>query len=1190
MQLKKLELYGFKSFSDKTRVEFDKGITAIVGPNGSGKSNIVDAIQWVLGEQSVKNLRGSKMEDVVFKGSDKRKANGFAEVTLTLDNSDEKLPISFAEVQVSRRLYRSGESVYMINGAECRLKDITNLFMDSGIGKYGYSIIGQGRVSEILNTTPEGRRYIFDEAAGIMKFKNRKEEATKHLFLTQENLARANDLIYELDSTLPQLKAAAERADQYLSVANQLKECETDRFVLLYKRYQKSIEKIQEQSARLNHDIAQNTAAKTALEDKLKQVTASLEEFSAKCSALRENQLESIRTVERLKGEQRLLTEHIAQIEREKSQNEGVIEASQVEAQQLQEWLQTEKEKQNEMLEEQIVFKMNIGTRTQGADSLKSEHTSLSEQLQQARQEHLRLVNKESELQVRITELSTRKAMLLEQKKSFHKSDASEKKVVSQSQQEAERAKALLEEQNAKLDRLTAEFEEENKQYTELSDRYGEIVAHAEAKSKAVEAQKSRLQTLKELKESMEVFNNSTKAVLRLKKSNNPFAGSIIGAVSDVIRVKKEHEIAIEVALGGALQNIVVETDTAAKQIIEYLRNNRLGYATFLPLNTVQSRHVSQADLNNLRQRGFVGIGSDLVEYDSRYSNIVENLLGRVVIAQNMDAALAIAKASRYLFKIVTLDGSVINPYGSISGGSRRSNAANVFSRTREADELEASLREEMAQLQKLSKDAAQTKEALAQLSGSLNAKRSQLHEADIQASEAKKNWEFAEENHRKSLSSQEGRTQQLQNIEDEVERASAEIERSSRMLEECRKVVAQAAQMIEQLSASESEFQQKLSAAESELTQARIEQLEHESQLKILTASVEDVEQRRTSLLEKITSLTRKNEEISADLIQSAHQEKLLAEKVAGVERQEKSETDSVRQYEEKIKELESSKHRHEEDIRQFEGMIFEINQKLHDQELEQSRVSMESDNLQERMWEVYQVSLGDALAAAHPEEDMETLNRKIREIKGEITRMGTINPEAPAQYEAQYQRWQKLCSERDDLIAAGNDIEKLIADITKEMRQRFEEEFKIINVYFTEMFKKLFNGGSASLELCNSDDVLEAGIDIIAQPPGKKLQNISLLSGGEKALIAIALLFALLKRSPAPFCVLDEIDTALDEKNVYMLADLIKNFNEDIQFIIISHRKGTMEASNALYGVSMEEKGVSSLVSVRLEDQKPA
>ena len=307
-------------------------------------------------------------------------------------------------------------------------------------------------------------------------------------------------------------------------------------------------------------------------------------------------------------------------------------------------------------------------------------------------------------------------------------------------------------------------------------------------------------------------------------------------------------------------------------------------------------------------------------------------------------------------------------------------------------------------------------------------------------------------------------------------------------------------------------------------------------------------------------------------------------------MEQQEKSETDSVRQYEEKIKELESSKHRHEEDIRQFEGMIFEINQKLHDQELEQSRVSMESDNLQERMWEVYQVSLGDALAAAHPEEDMETLNRKIREIKGEITRMGTINPEAPAQYEAQYQRWQKLCSERDDLIAAGNDIEKLIADITKEMRQRFEEEFKIINVYFTEMFKKLFNGGSASLELCNSDDVLEAGIDIIAQPPGKKLQNISLLSGGEKALIAIALLFALLKRRPAPFCVLDEIDTALDEKNVYMLADLIKNFNGDIQFIIISHRKGTMEASNALYGVSMEEKGVSSLVSVRLEDQKPA
>ena len=1100
MQLKKLELYGFKSFSDKTRVEFDKGITAIVGPNGSGKSNIVDAMLWVLGEQSVKTLRGSKMEDVVFKGSDKRKANGFAEVSLTLDNSDEKLPLSYAEIQVTRRLYRSGESKYLINGTECRLKDITNLFMDSGVGKYGYSIIGQGRVAEILNSSPEGRRYIFDEAAGIMKFKSRKDEATKHLFLTQENLSRANDLIYELDSTLPQLKLAAERAENYLTVANQLKTWETDRFVLLHNRYQKALDKLSSQAELLQNDLAQNNAAKESMQEKLSAIEASLQETTQLCAALRESQLESIRSVERLKGEHRLLTEHIAQLAREQQQNEAIIAVSGEEADSLEQWLKQEKEKQQEMLEEQIVFKMNIGTRTQGADSLKSEHSSLSARLQNTRQEHLRLMNKENELQVRVTELTTRRTMLAEQAKSVNRNDASEKKLISQSQQSADAAKAALDQQEGAFNALADSFEALNREYTALSESYAAKTAQFETDAKKAEAEKSRLQTLNELKESMDAYNNSTKAVLRLKKTAQPFAKDIVGTVSDILRVQKEHELAMEVALGGAVQNIVVETDTATKQIIDYLHTNRLGYATFLPLNTVQGRRIHSNDLSTLRQRGFVGIASELVSYDSRYANIAENLLGRVVIAKDMDSALAIARASKYMFKIATLEGDVINPYGSISGGSRRSNLANVFSRTREADELESKLQADLKALKRLAEEITSDKQRIAALRGELDAKRTALHTADLQRNEAKKTWEFAMENYNRTLHSQEDRVKQLQKMEEESLSIDENIEKYTRLMEECHRLVGEAAKAVEALAVSEAEFKTKLSDAESELTEARLEQLEHEGQLKILSASVEDAVQRRNALLEKIRSLTRSNQELGADGIRSTHRLDQLAAEIQAVEEAEKKETEDVHQYEEKIRQLESTKRSHEEDLRQFEALLFEINQKLHDQELEESRIVMESDNLQARMWEMYQVSLGDALAAEHEETDMETLNRKIRDVKSEITRMGPINPEAPEQYQTQFQRWQKLCSERDDLISAGNDIEKLIADITKEMRQRFEEEFKIINTYFSEMFRQLFNGGSASLELCDSDDILEAGIDIIAQPPGKKLQNLSLMSGGER------------------------------------------------------------------------------------------
>ena len=1186
MQLKKLEIYGFKSFSDRTVIEFDKGITGIVGPNGSGKSNIVDSVMWVLGEQSVKNLRGSRMEDVVFKGSDKRKPNGFAEVSITLDNSDGTLPINFNEVSISRRLYRSGESRYCINGAECRLKDITSLFLDSGIGKYGYSIIGQGRVSEILNSTPEGRRYIFDEAAGIMKYKTRKEESEKHLFLTQENLSRANDLIYEIEGNLPSLKTAAEKAEKYISVAGRLKKCETTRFVLLHERYKASEERLQKQIDLIQNDIILNEKAKFAAEEKLRDVNERYATVFDHCEKLRANRMESIRTAERLKGEYRFVTERVSQINRDEAENKSNKKKYSDEAEALSELIENESKKNAELLLRIEKNTSELEKQTEYANKLKKEHDELVEKLAQARNRHIELVNEETKAKVRLAELTTRRQMLVRQRDDAESYSKEELEKLTETELICASAKANANEAQSALEKARDDFARASSEYEAINEEYTEATATFESIAKTAEAKKSRLATLNELKESMEAFNNSTKAVMRLKNSDKPFADDIIGTVSDIIRVDKEYETAIEVALGAAVQNIVTKTDTAAKEIIEYLRANRLGYATFLPLNSVQGRRVNDNDLRTLRQKGFCGIAGDLIKYDSTYKCVVENLLGRVVIAENMDCAINIARSSRYMFKIVTLQGDVINPYGSISGGSRgKSNVSNVFSRSRETDELEAALKETTVRLRKLADKINSLKQQRISKKQELDEKQSYLHNKDIEYNAAKNSCKYVLEEFERAKNAKEQRERQSLNAGEEINAIDAQIKELTEKTENLSGTVIQANTEMNTLAARESASKEALQQCEAKLTDMRLAQTELDGKLQIVTASAEELQARHTEKLRlaqeaenNIALLAEERENAIANMQE-------LEENIKQTEKTEQEEIDVLKKCEEDLRSLEKTKKQREDEIRSAESMLLDINSKLHDYDMEKAKVIMESDNLQSRMWEVYEVSLGDAIEAEREEGDIEELNKKIRDIKSEITRMGPINPEAPEQYETQSARWQTLCAERDDLIAASKDIEKLIAEITKEMRVRFDEEFKIINEYFSDMFKRLFNGGTARLELCNSDDILEAGIDIIAQPPGKKLQNISLMSGGEKALIAIALLFALLKRRPAPFCILDEIDTALDEKNVYTLANLISSFNSTIQFIIISHRKGTMEASNALYGVSMEEKGVSSLVSVKLE-----
>lgn len=1122
----------------------------------------------------------------LFKGSDKRKPNGFAEVSITLDNEDGALPINFNEVQIARRLYRSGESRYSINGAECRLKDITNLFLDSGIGKYGYSIIGQGRVLEILNATPEGRRYIFDEAAGIMKYKTRKDEAQKHLFLTEENLSRANDLIFELEGSLPQLKIAAEKAEKYITVAEKLKKCETTRFVLLHNRYKESEERLQSQIELLNNDISQNENAKKDSEEKLLHVNERHDTVFDQCEKLRSNRVESVRTAERLKGELKYTVDRITQLKKDSEINADSIKRYKEEADSLSGVIASELEKRKDAVAVRDENEKILAEHSESVEKIRKEYNAVIESLANERINNTELSGKENVSQLKLTELTTRHRMLLEQK------NTSQQAANEEAEHFAEMS-TLSEEAKESVNKAAQSFEDAKKAYADASAAYDKAnidyskkSAELEALAKTAESQKSRIATLNELKESMESFNNSTKAVIRLKNSNKPFAGDIIGTVSDIIRVDKKYETAIEVALGAAVQNIVTKTDTAAKEIIEYLRNNRLGYATFLPLNSVQGRTVNDADRRTLSQKGFCGIACELIKYSGEYTNVIHNLLGRVVIAENMDAAIGIARASRYMFRIVTLEGDVINPYGSISGGSRgKSNISNVFSRSREIDELSEGLKSNVQAMKLLAATLSELKENSATLKKNADEKQAELHNKEIEYTSAKKGCEYILSEYEKAKLAKNQRDMNNTSAEQELGRIEENIKTIRKQLEDCKLLVLKSNSDMSRLVSEEARLKVVLTDAETKLTDLKLKQMECENKIQVITSSYEDAFNRQKERYAQTEQLRNSNEEMQNELTDSTARAEDLKKQIESVEAAEEKEAELLKKCEEDLRSLEKLKKQREDEIRAYESMLLDISAKLHDFDMSKAKVMMESDNLQSRMWEVYQVSLGDALAAEKEEGDIEELNKKIRDVKSEITRMGPINPEAPEQYQTQSQRWKKLCDEKEDLLKASRDIEKLIAEITKEMRIRFDEEFKIINEYFTEMFKKLFNGGVAHLELCNSDDILEAGIDIIAQPPGKKLQNISLMSGGEKTLIAIALLFALLKRRPAPFCILDEIDTALDEKNVYTLANLVKTFG-NTQFIIISHRKGTMEASNALYGVSMAEKGVSSLLSVQLEE----
>ena len=1186
MYLKKLEMYGFKSFADRTVIEFDRGITAIVGPNGSGKSNVADAIRWVLGEQSAKSLRGSKMEDVIFSGTQKRKPLGFAEVSLTLDNTEGFLPVDFSEVTITRRVFRSGESEYYINKSACRLKDIVELFMDTGVGKEGYSIIGQGRIDEIINTHAQDRRGIFEEAAGIVKYKSRKEEAIRKLEKTLDNIARVEDILSEISNQLEPLEKQSQIAKEYLKLRDKLKLYRLNQFILKYDKYTESINQLKEQAILLEREIGNNRLALSQEEEKCEEARTVLDRIIGDIQSFRESCHELLQNIERLKGETGIFHEKIQQSSKEKHRLEEEI---------LQGEQQIERSKKDR--EEVLVclksYEENLAKALEEASKLQSQINELEEYLAVSRSQveekkisMIDILNSLSQLKNDLTRLKTIEGNLLKRQVEI------ENELISLRKRETsfEENKALIE---RKVQELINEIEEKRQIKNHLEqtiinqkNEIEDVEVRLQNKKQQLEGIRTRFKLLKDMEREYEGFQKSVKNILKFCEKNPDFKRRVCGVVAELIKVPKQYEIAIETALGASLQYIVTENEEDAKYIIELLRDKNWGRATFLPVSAVKGRELSNFERTALKMEGCHGIASELINFDLKYKGVFENLLGRVIITENLDQAVSIARHFSYSFRIVTLDGDVVNPGGSMTGGSRNQKSIGLITRNREIEELKSQiarlhseLKDEESKKKELYEKYKNTLEEAEKLSHS-------LHELEINHATSKEQAERAKEEFSGIIAQIEKLIEEQAQIKIEISSIQQSIQKKDKE--------------IEILESQSSDVEMMTRDTEASIREAITKKEELDRQATDKKIFIASIEREIASLKEKAESL---NEEIE-------QWEKALQDKKAQVEEELaaiQKYQDSIHEKQNRIKEiqdmishkkeeigkLEEKKGIQEQEIKNYEKnrkqlaeVIEQITEQKHRIEVQLSKQETELNNLQNSIWEEYEISYANALDFRDPSLSAAKIERGIREINDKINNLGEVNISAISEYKRVKERFDFLTSQRQDLLNAKDNLNIVIKEITKTMEDKFRQEFQIINQFFNEVFCKLFGGGRAELVLQEPENILESGIEIVAEPPGKKLQNLSLMSGGEKALTAIAILFAMLKKKPTPFCVLDEIEAALDENNIYNFGKFIREFSQDTQFVVITHRKGTMECSDVLYGITMEEKGISKMISVKLEE----
>jgi chromosome segregation protein len=1188
LYLKRLEMQGFKSFAEKIKLDFNCGITAVVGPNGSGKSNIADAIRWVLGEQSVKTLRGSKMEDVIFAGTEHRKPLGFAEVTIVLDNSDSTLPIDYEEVAITRRVYRSGESEYLINKTNCRLKDITELLLDTGIGRDGYSVIGQGRIDEILSTRSEDRRQIFEEASGIMKYKVRKHDAEKKLELTRQNLERINDIIAELESQLEPLREQSEKARRFLDLREELKVLEVNVYLDSMKKFRdrlevmdKQLKTVQDQINDENNKLDEITRSNKEKTDLLKTMDERLEEAKQlfyemegnleRCSSeikLNQEKIANLmQNIERLDTEKAELREKIEVLETEEAGKKDRLKYLERQLEeysaklagyekQMEELLKTldEEERSIELLKSEIMDKMDI----QSDKKLQISNLRSHIENMQKRQRSI-----DTEVYQNVVEKDREKM---------------KKEELTESIRNAEQH---IKGHKEKLSGLFREREETDKMLSELRMKQAKINSDIQSKS-------SRVRTLREMEQKLEGYNRSVREVLQACHASPQFGRGIHGALAQLIEVDRKYETAIEISLGGALQNIVTQTEEDAKKAIEFLKRNKLGRATFLPISSVEGRGFDNQTMARIKQcEGFCGVASELVSYDSVYTGIIRNLLGKVVVIDNLDNGIKMARKFRYSFRIVTLDGDLLNTGGAMSGGSLENRGTGILTRNREISELDEELKSLRQQETGVSKDIKQLTEDISRIDSDISSIEYEIKNNELVKIRDESHLAQTDENLEKLTARMEMLRQEKEQLEREIKETGNELTKYELELLQIEEEISEAKKTVAEFQEKHKEDQAARDALHTDITDYKISVNSIKESIAGVNESSDRIHTEKENMVMSITKKESEQERFREEI-------KKLEEQIEGLNARIKkhSEERSGRSFE--IDRLTEERKILEEDIYDIVNKINDTNKTIlllqeeySRTEVRKTRLEAEMEALQDRIWNEYELTYSSAMELKKDVGSLTSAQRRINEIKNMIKELGPINVAAIDDYIKTKDRYEFMTNQRNDMEQAREKLLRVIAEMTSIMKKQFLEQFKLINKNFNDVFRELFNGGRASLTLVDEENVLESGIEIEAQPPGKKLQNMMLLSGGERAFTAIALLFAILRLKPSPFCVLDEIEAALDEANVYRFVEYLKNYSCNTQFIVVTHRKGTMEGSDMLYGVTMQEHGVSKIISMKMGEK---
>ena len=1183
MYLKSIEVQGFKSFANKITFKFHNGITGIVGPNGSGKSNVADAVRWVLGEQRIKQLRGASMQDVIFSGTEMRKPLSYAYVAITLDNSDHQLAIEYDEVTVARRLYRSGESEYSINGTICRLKDVNELFYDTGIGKEGYSIIGQGQIDKILSGKPEERRELFDEAAGIVKFKRRKNTAQKKLEDEKQNLLRVNDILAELEKQIGPLEKQSEKAKVYLKKKEELKTLDVNMFLVENKHIREQMEAVSEKYKIADNDLQETTAKYEQTKSEYEQIQGELEMLEEAIETARQTLTDTSVLRGKLEGQINVLKEqiHSAQgneghLQNRKSTVEGEISAKESDKSVI---LEDKKQTDEAARETERAREDAKSLLAEIQGSIEDYNTKIEtgkNTIIGALNERAVIRSKMGRFDTMLEQVNIRKAELNSRLLRAKSDEAEQKEAIRKLKEEFEAVNEVIRELNSKQ--------------TSLEQRSGEIKGELREKDQKLREmqtlfhqEKSKLEALSNLTERYEGYGGSVKRVMEQKDKEK----GIVGVVADIIKVDKKYETAIETALGGNIQNIVTEDEETAKHMISYLKQTKGGRATFLPLTSITNPQEFKTP-EALEEKGVIGLADSLVKIDARYANVAKAMVGRIMVVDTIDNAVKIARKYDYGIRMVTIEGELLVPGGAISGGAFKNNS-NLLGRRREMDELSAKVGQYEKEIQKIQSEIDAVKEERNQLRVQMETTRLTIQNKFIEQNTARLNvmaaeekWNETEEGFDSLKEEQEEIDIQMKQIAGDKEQTVKELADSEQLEKETEAQIVLYQKELEVLRTQESEQTAKVSEWDVEAEKFRQQQ---------------EFKQQNVDRIDgEILRLSGELAEINAELEKNTGDIERKQSDISEIEQTILSSHTTQGETEEKLKNDIARKEELGDKQKNFFTVREELAEKKSSLDKEVYRLNAQKEKLEgaleaqiNYMWDEYEITLTDAASLRNEEmNDLAAMKREISSLKDQIRKLGDVNVNAIEDYKNLMERYGFLKTQHDDLVEAEQTLIGIIDELDKAMRKQFQEKFGQISREFDKVFKELFGGGKGTLELQEEEDILEAGIRIIAQPPGKKLQNMMQLSGGEKALTAIALLFAIQNLKPSPFCLLDEIEAALDENNVGRFAKYLHKLTKNTQFIVITHRRGTMEKADRLYGITMQEKGISTLVSVNLIDSE--